>query len=74
MLLVDCLHAISCALTSSHTNCAYLPLFVCQLKASGCVRTFWRFLSFAYLNLGHAVAWLVQALCYKPGGRGFDAR
>ena len=23
---------------------------------------------------GHAVAQLVEALCYKPGGRGFDFR
>jgi membrane-associated PAP2 superfamily phosphatase len=23
---------------------------------------------------GHAVAWLVEALCYKPEGRGFDSR
>jgi hypothetical protein len=22
---------------------------------------------------GHAVAWLVEALCYKPGGSGFDS-
>jgi hypothetical protein len=24
--------------------------------------------------MGHAVAWLVEALCYKPEGRGFDSR
>jgi hypothetical protein len=23
---------------------------------------------------GHAVAWLVETLCYKPQGRGFDSR
>jgi hypothetical protein len=25
-------------------------------------------------NLGHAVAQLVEVLCYKPEGRGFDSR
>jgi hypothetical protein len=23
---------------------------------------------------GHEVAWLVEAVCYKPEGRGFDSR
>jgi hypothetical protein len=27
-----------------------------------------------YLNLGHAVAQLVEALRYKPEGHGFDSR
>jgi hypothetical protein len=27
-----------------------------------------------YSNLGHAVAQLVEALRYKPEGRGFDSR
>jgi ABC-type enterochelin transport system permease subunit len=25
-------------------------------------------------NMGHMVAWLVEALCYKPEGRGFDSQ
>jgi hypothetical protein len=28
----------------------------------------------ALLSRGHAVAWLVETLCYKPEGRGFDSR
>jgi hypothetical protein len=28
----------------------------------------------AYIGLGHMVAQLVEALRYKPGGRGFDSR
>jgi hypothetical protein len=31
------------------------------------------FLFFFVLNRGHAVAHLVEALCYKPGGRRFDS-
>ena len=27
-----------------------------------------------YLKLGHAVALLIEALLYKPEGRGFDSR
>jgi len=27
-----------------------------------------------YNEMGHAVAQLVEALCYKPEGRGFDSR
>ena len=26
------------------------------------------------VTLGHAVVQLVEALCYKPEGRGFDSR
>jgi hypothetical protein len=29
---------------------------------------------FIYLLWGYAVAYLVEALCYKPDGRGFDSR
>jgi hypothetical protein len=25
-------------------------------------------------QMRHAVAWLVEALCYKPKGRGFESR
>jgi uncharacterized membrane protein len=31
-------------------------------------------LSYVYILLGHAVAQLVEALLYKPEGRGFDSR
>jgi hypothetical protein len=32
------------------------------------------FLTLHKLCSGHAVAWLVEALCYKLEGRGFDSR
>jgi hypothetical protein len=28
----------------------------------------------SYYRLGHAVAYLLEALCYKPEGSGFDSR
>jgi hypothetical protein len=27
-----------------------------------------------HVHWGHAVAYLVETLCYKPEGRGFDSR
>jgi hypothetical protein len=38
--------------------------------------TFFTFLLFVciFISQGHAVAQLVEALCYKPEGRGFDSR
>jgi hypothetical protein len=43
----------------------YLKLvgFVCNLRKRG-----------LWLSRGHAVAQLVEALCYKPEGRWFDSR
>jgi hypothetical protein len=32
------------------------------------------YLSLLHVSTGHAVAHLVEALCYKPEGRGFDSR
>jgi hypothetical protein len=33
-----------------------------------------RIKGFYMFRVGHAVAQLVEALCYKPNGRGFDSR
>jgi len=36
--------------------------------------TFIKLLTHILLMWGHAVAQLLEALCYKPEGRGFDSR
>jgi len=49
---------------------------MCHLRFGGCVvLTFYFIKVLDTINkLGHAVAQLVEALRYKPEGRGFDSR
>jgi hypothetical protein len=60
----------------ANVNCECL-MIVAELKllsyVHACVREI-EILGYILLGLGHAVAQLVEALCYKPEGRGFDSR
>jgi hypothetical protein len=48
-----------------------LNLFFVLRKYEHCTALIW---STDYELRGHAVAYLVEALCYKPEGRGFESR
>jgi hypothetical protein len=54
---------------------AMVLYYMCMVRNSvmvlGCLADF---ISLLLLVVGHAVAQLVEALCYKPEGRGFDSR
>jgi hypothetical protein len=48
-----------------------VQIYACRSATMGC---FSWFSSTPEGNWGHAVAYLVEALCYKPDGRRFDSR
>jgi len=66
----------ACLSWSAFVRC----LVTCPLRLSSCVLqvdifdTHTHTHTYIYIYMGHAVVQLVEALRYKPGGRGFDSR
>jgi hypothetical protein len=51
-----------------------IPFSVAQYYSTAYASSLLRFLDHNQLHTGHAVAQLVDALRYKPEGRGFDSQ
>jgi hypothetical protein len=58
-----------------HNNIKYFDKFNnYKMFMKCCISIILLLVAVVLVILGHAVAQLVEALCYKPEGRGFDSR